>query len=574
MSLEIITEQIIKFLKSSEPEVLAIRGKFGIGKTYTWNQLLKEHKVKIALSQYSYASLFGINSLEELKTTIFANIIDKALIGETVDIKTLAKNSYEVMTSFSRKWKDALKGIPTIGNFSKIIDAACFVSIKNLLICIDDFERKGKNLDLRDILGLVSMLKEQKKCKLILIFNEDAFEENDTAEYKKFREKVIDKELLFDPTPKECCEIAFCDNGILQNEISGFACQLKINNIRVLKKIDLLAIELKAILQSNQCREETIQQALQSLCLLCLCFYSKDKNLPDFNWLKNIGFNVLYQQKEASSEEKIWLGFLKKHNVIGIDGFDLSIAEGIESGYFNANNLIQEAKKLDRQLEHNIALDTLKKSWDPYTKGFDHNETEVIASLKTCLHEHYEIYTPAVLDPAICLIRDLNRNDIAKELIDFYLEKISENDEMKKNLMRDFGMAINGIRDNELREKINSFLSTELLKDQKSPRDILYHIYLHKSWGTIEEDILANTAPDAFYEIFKNEKEDLHSIVDAALSFGKSTPAKESYKKIDANVKAALTRIAQESPLNQKRVETFGFSINSINDKSTNEQIS
>ena len=62
-----------RFLKSSDPEVICVTGEWGVGKTYTWQTVLDEAKAKkeIGLTRYSYASLFGINSLDGVKLALF-----------------------------------------------------------------------------------------------------------------------------------------------------------------------------------------------------------------------------------------------------------------------------------------------------------------------------------------------------------------------------------------------------------------------------------------------------------------------------------------------------------------------
>ena len=83
MSLTIIKTQIDRFLETDTPEVMAIRGAWGVGKTFTWNKYLNEAKRedKIALNKYSYVSLFGLNSLDVLKLSIFMEILNKKNIG-------------------------------------------------------------------------------------------------------------------------------------------------------------------------------------------------------------------------------------------------------------------------------------------------------------------------------------------------------------------------------------------------------------------------------------------------------------------------------------------------------------
>ncbi|HAU0604412.1 TPA: hypothetical protein JBH38_03195 [Legionella pneumophila] len=79
MSLKYIEEQIIAFLNSNKAEVLALYGRWGIGKTFLWNKIIENKNFAPCYKQYSYVSLFGINSINELKT---ATIVNMEKIGE------------------------------------------------------------------------------------------------------------------------------------------------------------------------------------------------------------------------------------------------------------------------------------------------------------------------------------------------------------------------------------------------------------------------------------------------------------------------------------------------------------
>lgn len=215
MSIEIVKSQIQRFLASDQPEVMAIKGKWGVGKTYSWNKFLLEAKNEkiIKYQKYSYVSLFGINSLDAFKYSIFANGISIDLFESGTDASTFQTN----LDSLLRTGKKSLPLVENITRiFSKtnlvtIIEAAAFFSIKQYLICIDDLERVGKGLEIKDVLGLVSLLKEQKKCKIVLLLNDG---EEGLNDYKKYREKVIDFELAFDPTAEECAKIAFAETNL------------------------------------------------------------------------------------------------------------------------------------------------------------------------------------------------------------------------------------------------------------------------------------------------------------------------------------------------------------------------
>ena len=58
----LINYKIQTFLKSLLPEVIAIKGHWGVGKTFAWNKWLNDAKAngQIGLVRYSYVSLFGI----------------------------------------------------------------------------------------------------------------------------------------------------------------------------------------------------------------------------------------------------------------------------------------------------------------------------------------------------------------------------------------------------------------------------------------------------------------------------------------------------------------------------------
>ena len=101
------------------------------------------------------------------------------------------------------------KGWGSIGSIFKDMAA---LAIKDLTVCFDDFERKSDKISTRDILGLVSNLKEHRNCKVALIINHDALEDEDLKAYQKFVEKVVDIEIEFKPTAAECAALAYDRN--------------------------------------------------------------------------------------------------------------------------------------------------------------------------------------------------------------------------------------------------------------------------------------------------------------------------------------------------------------------------
>jgi hypothetical protein len=54
MSLDLIKQEVRRFLSTAEPEVVCIKGRWGVGKTFAWNGYVEEYKNSITLPRYSY----------------------------------------------------------------------------------------------------------------------------------------------------------------------------------------------------------------------------------------------------------------------------------------------------------------------------------------------------------------------------------------------------------------------------------------------------------------------------------------------------------------------------------------
>jgi hypothetical protein len=74
-------------------------------------------------------------------------------------------------------------------------------------------ERKGHQLAMKDVMGLISHLKEQKKCKSVLILNDDSFEKTDKEKFERYNEKIIDASILFESNSSDSLNIAIEGDG-------------------------------------------------------------------------------------------------------------------------------------------------------------------------------------------------------------------------------------------------------------------------------------------------------------------------------------------------------------------------
>ncbi len=261
----------------------------------SWNKFLLNAKNSnnIALERYSYVSLFGINSLDAFKYTIFEHVIKREMIGTEANIETFKNNTTGLLEVLGRKSLGWFKGASLLKSFTPAIESISFLSLNNSLICVDDLERRGSSLSMKDALGLVSQLKEQKKCKIVLLLND---KEEGLEDYTKYRE-VIDVELRFEPTSFESAEIAFNTDTESGERLSELTQKLDIKNIRVLKKIQRL---VNIVLPLAADYEPEIEHQVRHSLTLFSCYYCTNDGAPPLEFVTNLGYDIwgLGEEKE------------------------------------------------------------------------------------------------------------------------------------------------------------------------------------------------------------------------------------------------------------------------------------
>jgi hypothetical protein len=561
MSLDVVKEQIERFLNSDSPEVMAIKGAWGVGKTYTWNKLLndanKDQKVKY--KKYSYISLFGVNSLESFKYSVFEQTISTDLIGKSPSLETFKSNADSLLMSLGKKSFHYFQSAPLVKNFAPAIQSASFLSVNKAIICIDDFERKSKNIALRDILGLVLLLKEQRDCKVVLIFNDEKMGEENADEYRHFREKVIDFEIEFKPTSKECIGIALPDNDEITSKLGDLIGRLRVSNIRVIKKIERVAQIISPMLR--QYEKEVLDQALHTLCLYSFCFYSSDKSVPDYKYVLNLeyAFFGLYGEKKQSDEEREWSSILHEYGYKHADEFDLRIAEAVEKGYVDEESLHLEARKKNDQIIASKSESLFTEAWMLYHDTFSDNEPELIDSLINSFKKNAKYISKLDLNGTVRLFRELGEENLASKVIELYIKAHKDNPAVFN--LNDYRFS-DHVTDDEIRERFGKL--ADGLKEERTVKDVLSKIADGNDWGGEDEKILGNASSDEFFDVFKSEEgKRLHSYVKACLSFDKFSNATGQQKKIANNAINALKKIAKESTLNAHRVQKFGVTLDS-----------
>lgn len=556
MSKLLIEEQIRKFLNSETPEVMAIKGHWGVGKTYSWNSFLKKARNDkiIKFPSYTYVSLFGISSLETLKYSLFESSIPVDLIGTEPNLATLKNNTSGVLQGYGKIAGGLFKSIPIAKNITPILENLAFMSLSKTIICIDDLERKGAGLSLKDVLGLVSLLKEHKQCKIILLLNDGTPE---AKEFNEYKEKVLDIELSFKPSPEESAAIAYEGNKFFYAKLSALTQRLKIRNIRILKKIERsIDIIIPYFVNTTS---SLLDDAIASIVLFSWCYYNfnDDEEVPSLSFISSNEFFLYgFVNKEEDDPKKLaWKKIISDYGYISTDRIDEELINLIKNGYVKDDDFQIVIDEKNKAILKGNSINAFSDAWGLMHDSFDNNEKEVLEGLVNSFKINCKVLSPESLDSLVSFLKKFHKHSEAKDLIAFYIENRKDEKEVFNVNSGDLNREL---LDGDVIDAFNEvYFSTE---DQHSETlsELLMRLYTQRGWGNKDVERLAETSIQEFYDTFKNPAgAKLYHLVESALQFGQLQKGKPDYDKIMWNVKWALTMISYESPINKIRVERY-----------------
>lgn len=565
MSVAQVKKALHDFAVKGSGSAVVLKGDWGTGKTHLWDTILKEKGSTFLRPHYSYVSLFGISSLTDLKRSIFENTFQSSKVGsENSVLDNLQRLDFSDGVSWLKKilrqGKEAK--IPFVGSVGGMVDSIQYSMISNTLICIDDFERRGTSLSARDVLGLISNLTEKKNCSVILILNEESLKSDD--EFFAYSEKVFDYEVRFSPSEQESVDLIFGAAGKKRQSIAENAVKLKINNIRLLKKIELFAKALDGVLDGAH--PQVVAQAHSTLPLAVMAVYGGSKSSVNVDFILNYRGNLsayMPDNADMSAEE------LEKKNIVReksiyldeygfgrCDEFDALIIGLVRQGYADDDTLIRLVEEAAKKIKHDEDVALLGKAWDIFHASFSANELEVCAAFDLAVSEALQHFTINDLDSVAWVYCELGRGQAVNEVIDRYFSEF-----FPAKGVREKDDIFQWPRNSYIALKLEQYFEGLAVKGDLSK--LVLEVVQGSGFpdGELRRGIAQKT-DDEFYAYFSElNTKDFTKLARVLLKCGETRSpyedAGDDYRTIFIKTYEALQKLSQLSPLNSARMGKF-----------------
>ena len=568
-------EMSLKAFFNSEAKVAVIKGNWGVGKTYFWDNYISTRIESRDLSQlaYSYISLFGSSSLSDVRKRVFHNAkaissdekVGKAFDEEFKESSSLfnkipwfkegvskAQSKAPLLSWFSKN----SQSLPVVSKFSGMISSLEYSLVKNYIVCIDDMERKGKGLAVKEVMGLVDELAQRKDCKVVLIFNESSLDsDEDRKQFESYREKVVDIEVNHNPTSRENLACIFSSDFIRYSTLETVVNNLDIKNIRVIKKIKWALEYFDKYVNDRD--DQIIDELIVHTALLCCFYYIRDDDLTYEELKEQLSSNswlsyLVDKEKEVTAGDKRYRTLASSMN-LGSSVFDEHITFFLENGYVDDDALKATVAEFEEKVRVDSVSSRIRRAWDIYSESFSDNLNEFKNSLKEVINEDMPRLSLSDFSSAVDILEEFGEDitEFVNSYVQCHAASLSSIDPRHSWDLGRFKCQL-------LKDKIQ-----DLHNNSKSHNldDVSLKIAVNNGWNPEDIEFLNSLTKDDFVNWMKGNPEDLVTKVRGGLltfrNLQSSGADQDKYKSISDNVISALKDIASENELNKYRVRAI-----------------
>lgn len=277
------SKQILEILKqfngNNTYKKIFINGAWGIGKSYYTNKYKNENEDYII-----YTSLFGKTSFEAIVDSLSNELLNK--LNNVDKFKKKTKNIAKKIQGSISIYGVSISS-STINNKTLFEEFEKLLEEKELIIIIDDLERKSVNVPIEDIMGLIEQFSLLEKIKIVIIGDETNISPEDREKWQKFKEKIIEKEykiICFSYEAIESIVIHKLEEYISKEKLFDFVLQFlskhKTSNLRTINKGINLFMEIYKNYLHEKYDEDVYLSILKS-CMAVAIEYTEELYKPN-----------------------------------------------------------------------------------------------------------------------------------------------------------------------------------------------------------------------------------------------------------------------------------------------------
>ena len=586
-----VKRRLKELLDRKEPICIVMKGEWGVGKTH----LLKEFfNNELKKEKCAYISLFGKYSLEDIKSDLTLQL---SKFGKfTNDLSKVLKNIKPVS--------------PHLGSIGSLLSLLTSTKeFKDVIVCFDEFERLSPNLEIKEVLGLISYLKENLNCRIILILDEEKIiskqKENNNQNtnkdndfeievYNQYKEKLVDYEIVLNPSVEENLEIMINTKPNISESfkeaIEEFAHSLNIKNIRILRRLvntfeDFSFIENISEIKDGIGYRIKLDFYKKLILLSYIAYkYNKTKNLKDVleKVVSALNHKIFKTSKENEYESKLKLDekeiaeviktypILSYVGLFNIDSEDVKyICEYIKYNLLaeNIKNKLHDflikkhksIKNIEIANEFERLVEDLKFN---FSKSIKDIEKEILNFISNNSNIDAIISSIGIMTfiHSLLLIKEFTRNkeffEIAKECFEKFV------DSKKKELFFDyrelttFKMNLGNIFDEDFKKYAIKILNKKLEEVKKTKIadiscekvvNIIKSIFERWNGNKEDEAILNSLSKEFIKNCFKNSFE-FTKICIEFYTWRKRIKGRDNFEKFLNTLKEAIEEIEIEQP--------------------------
>jgi hypothetical protein len=567
-----IRERLREFINDPSHTAMVLGGGWGEGKTYFWQRFASDHakEGKVHRPNYAYVSLFGVNSLAELRNALAVRIhsvdhMDRLTFMELMDADVaqaggrLKRALAELFSGPSSKGAGISVPHASFSNIAPLYMAWAYHGVRNALICVDDIERRGKGLDLKDVLGLIADLVNERKCSVIAILNDGALAGDELKAWNDSREKVFMGELRWYGT----CDtsLGYVYNLSMTDEDERMAIdaikELDIANIRIIQRIQMAIGQVLPKL-SMPMLLPTRREIIRGLAIITYARSGQGCGAPPVAMLRksqlvrDAAIEAARQngkKLDKTPQELAWEALFRRYGY-HIDGqLDELLDKSVGDGYPDLVPLELAVRTFDAQARKNTQHQAMQDAWDLYHEKVGDNAAEVIAAVYRAYLDCATDLAAPQADASIGLIRDLGDPVKADIMADTWIaaRSLERWVELSPENVAIFG----GISDASFVQKINHAYENALTSQMPDFATMMESVRKGSGYSNTIIEGLGAASVATYIDYFRAQG------LDAAKTLLSLPPSGlTALQQVREKTLEALATIARESVIDRRRVRT------------------